>query len=55
MKEEKLNQLSVVFKTKIKDIIEKARLRQTFFETDDQIQKIADGFVYEVKIRTNNK
>ena len=55
MKEEKLDQLSVVFKTKIKDIIEKARLRQTFFETDDQIQKIADGFVYEVKIRGTDR
>jgi len=54
LKEEKLEQLKVVFKVKIKDILEKARLRQTFFETDEQIQKIADGFVYEVKIRINN-
>ncbi|MBC8499238.1 MAG: hypothetical protein H8D39_01765 [Candidatus Atribacteria bacterium] len=55
MKKEKLEQLRKVFKTKIKDIIEKARLRQTYFETDDYIQKITDGFVYEVKIRINNK
>ena len=55
LKEERLEQLKVVFKTKIKDILEKARLRQTFFETDDYIQKIANGFVYEVKIRINNK
>jgi len=55
LKEEKLEQLKVVFKAKIKDIISRAKLRQAYFETDDYIQKIADGFVYEVKIRTNNK
>lgn len=55
MKEEKLEQLKVVFKTKIKDVISKAKLRQEYFETDDQIQKIVDSLVYEVKIRINNK
>jgi len=55
LKEEKLEQLKVVFKAKIKDIISRAKLRQAYFETDDYIQKIADGLVYEVKIRTNNK
>ena len=51
LKEEKLEQLRKVFKAKIKDIISKAKLTQAYFETDDYIQKIADGFVYEVKIR----
>ena len=55
MKEEKLEQLRKVFKPMIKDIINKAKLRQAYFETDDNIQKIADGLVYEVKIRVNNK
>jgi len=55
LKEEKLEQLKVIFKSKIKDVIKKAKLRQEYFETDDQIQKIVDGFVYEVKIRINNK
>ena len=55
MEEEKLEQLKVVFVAKIKDIIEKAHLRQVYFETDDYIQKIADGFIYEVKTRINNK
>jgi len=55
LKEEKLEQLKTVFKPMIKDIIEKAKLRQPYFETDEQIQKIADSLVYEVKIRINNK
>jgi len=55
LKEEKLEQLRKVFKPKIKDVISKAKLRQVYFETDDYIQKIADSFVYEVKIRINNK
>ena len=54
-KYEKLEQLRKVFKPMIKDIISKAKLRQAYFETDDYIQKIADGFVYEIKIRINNK
>ena len=54
-KYEKLEQLRNVFKSKIKDIISKAHLHQSYFETDDYIQKIADEFVYEVKIRINNK
>ncbi|MBA7544947.1 hypothetical protein ES705_37309 [subsurface metagenome] len=55
MQKEKLEQLKVIFKLKIKDVIKKAKLRQEYFETDDQIQKIVDGFVYEVKIRIDNK
>ena len=55
MKEEKLKQLKVVFKTMIKNVISKAKLRQEYFETDDQIQKIVDSLIYEVKIRINNK
>jgi len=55
LKEEKLEQLKVIFKSKIKDVIKKAKLRQEYFETDDQIQKIADSLAYEVKIRINNK
>jgi hypothetical protein len=55
VKEEKLEQLTKVFKTMIKDVISKAKLRQGYFETDDQIQKITNSFVYEVKIRINNK
>ena len=55
MKEVKLEQLRIVFKAKIKDIISKAKSRQAYFETDDYIQKIADGLVYEVKIRIDNK
>ena len=55
LKEEKLKQLKIVFKSRIKDIISKAHLQQSYFETDDYIQKIADEFVYEVKIRINNK
>ena len=39
----------------IKDIFSKAKLRQGYFETDDYIEKIANSFVYEVKIRINNK
>jgi hypothetical protein len=55
MQKEKLEQLRKVFKLKIKDVINKAKLRQGYFETDDQIQKITNSFVYEVKIRINNK
>ena len=55
MKEEKLKELKVVFKAKIKEIISLAKLRQEYFTTDDYIQKTADGLVYEVKIRINNK
>ena len=59
MKEEKLKQLRKVFKPMIKDVIEKAseraRLRQEYFVTDNYIQRIVNSFVYEVKIRINNK
>lgn len=55
LKEEKLEQIRKIFKAKIKDIIFKAKLTQAYFETDDYIQKIADGLVYEVKIRINSK
>ena len=55
MKEKKLEHLRIFFKAKIKDVISKARLGQAYFETDDYIQKIADGLVYEVKIRIDNK
>jgi len=39
----------------IKDAIKRAKLGQTYFETDDYIQKIVDSLVYEVKIRINDK
>jgi len=55
MQEEKLKQLKTVFKPKIKDVISKAKLGQTYFETDDYIQKIVNSLVYEVKIRINDK
>ena len=55
MKEEKLEQLRTIFRLKIKDVISKAKLSQEYFVTDDYIQKIVDGLVYEVKIRINNK
>jgi len=55
LKEKKLEQLRIVFKAKIKDVISKARLGQAYFETDDYIQKIVDSLVYEVKIRINDK
>ena len=54
-KEEKLEQLRKIFKTKIKEIIHLVNLRQEYFTTNDYIQKIADDLVYEVKIRINNK
>jgi hypothetical protein len=51
LKEERLEQLKTVFKTVIKDVISKAKLAQTYFETDAYIQRIVDNLVYEVKIR----
>jgi len=54
-KEEKLEQLRKIFKTKIKEIIHLVNLRQEYFTTNDYIQKIADDLVYEVKIRTDSK
>ena len=51
MKEEKLEQLRKVFKTKIQDVIRNAKKRQLYFDNDPYIQNIADNLVYEVKIR----
>jgi hypothetical protein len=55
LKEERLEQLEKVFKTIIKDVISKAKIRQAYFETDAYLKKIVDHLVYEVKIRINNK
>jgi hypothetical protein len=55
LKEERLEQLEKVFKTVIKDVISKAKIRQVYFETDVYIQKIVDHLIYEVKIRIDNK
>lgn len=54
-KKEKLKQLKMVFKSIIKDVISRAKLNQAYFETDEQIQKIVDSLIYEVKIRIDNK
>jgi len=55
LKEERLEQLEKVFKTVIKDVISKVKIRQAYFETDAYLQKIVDHLVYEVKIRIDNK
>ena len=55
MKEEKLEKLKTVFRLVIKNAINKAKLGQAYFETDEYIQKIVESLIYEVKIRINNK
>jgi len=57
LKKEKLEQLRKVFKTKIKEIIVLIESPGFFTneEKKDYISEIADNFVYEVKIRINNK
>ena len=56
MKERKLEQLKVVFKTTAKKVFDKGydniiRLK----DTDKYFNKIADQLAYEVKIRINDK
>ena len=56
MKEKKLEQLKVVFKTTAKKVFDKGydnmiRLK----DTDKYFNEVADQLVYEVKIRINNK
>lgn len=55
MKEEKLEQLEKVFKTTLKDVISKVKTRQAYFESEDYLQRIVNGLIFEVKIRINNK
>jgi len=55
LKEEKLEQLKTVFRLVIKNAINKAKLGQAYFETDEYIQKIVEGLIYEVRIRINSK
>jgi hypothetical protein len=55
LKEERLEQLEKVFKTVIKDVISKAKTRQAYFESEDYLQRIVNGLIFEVKIRINNK
>ena len=51
LKEKKLEQLRTIFKAMVKDIIKKAKLGQTYFETDEHIQTIVESLIYEIKIR----
>ena len=51
MKEKKLEQLRLIFKAMVKDIIKKAKLRQEHFETEEHINTIVESLIYEVKIR----
>ena len=56
MKEEKLKQLKVVFKVLINDFINE--LDSDYKEVGDaklRINSLANKFIYEVKIRINNK
>ena len=55
MDQERLEQLEKVFKTTIKDILSKARTRHAYFESEDYLQRIVNGLIFEVKIRINNK
>ena len=51
MKEKKLEQLRIIFKAMVKDIIKKAKSGQGYFETEEHIQTIVESLIYEVKIR----
>lgn len=58
MKEERLEQLRNIFKTKIEGIIDLAESHYFFTHKKDRenyIQEIANNLVYEVKNRINNK
>ena len=57
MKEEKLEQLREIFKTKVKGMINLLESPGFFTkgETKDYINDMANELVYEVKIRINNK
>ena len=55
MKEEKLEQLRKVFEIIIKEIISNVKLRHTYFESNDYIQRKASQLVYEVKVRMTDR
>ena len=51
LKEKKLNQLRLIFKAMVKDIIKKAKSEQSCYETEEHINTIVESLIYEVKIR----
>ena len=59
MKEEKLEQLRIVFKRMIKNYMNAYKddedYREYFRTEDDDIKTLANNLVYEVKIRIPNK
>ena len=59
MKEEKLEQLRKIFKDEIEQIIENVKNMNAYFGSKANLEEYAtnkaEGFIYEVKIRINNK
>ena len=59
MKEEKIEQLKTIFKDEIKNIIDNVKNMNTYFDSETNLKKYVknktDQFIYEVKIRINNK
>ena len=53
MRERKLEQLRAIFTAHIKHVIRTAKLNQAYYETDENIQKIVDSLIYEVRTRIN--
>jgi len=59
LKEEKIEQLKTIFKDEIKNIIDNVKNMNTYFDSETNLKKYVknktDQFIYEVKIRINNK
>lgn len=59
MKEEKLEQLRTIFKDEVKQIIANVKNMNVYFDSKKNLEEYsmnkAEGLVYEVKIRINNK
>ena len=59
MKEERLEQLKMIFKDEVENIIENVKNMTAYFDSEINLKEYAanksNQLVYEVKIRINNK